>query len=58
MTYFFELFEIEFFGMELFDHLNVCKQMTDVTFFVLHSNTCKHLNLCKKGFIVNRIICI
>ena len=32
----------------MFIHLNECKQMTDVEFLLLRSNTWKHLTVCKK----------
>ena len=38
--------------IELFDHLTVCKQMTDVELLVLNSNTWKHLTECKQ--MINR----
>ena len=33
--------------IELFNHLNMCKEMTDVELFVLHSNTWNHFTVCK-----------
>ena len=43
-----ELFEIKFSKIEMFDHLIVRKQMTDVTLLVLDSNTWNHLTVCKQ----------
>ena len=40
--------EIELFQIEYFEHLTMCKQMTDVILLLLHSNTGKHLKVCKK----------
>ena len=34
--------------IELFDHLTVRKQMTDVKLLVLHNNTWNHLSMCKR----------
>ena len=30
------------------NHLTVCKQMTDITLLPLHSNTWDYLTVCKK----------
>ena len=32
----------------IFDHLTVCKQITDDILLVLHSNTWNHLTVCKQ----------
>ena len=34
--------------IELFEHLTVCKQMTDVKLFVLGNNTLTHLTVYKE----------
>ena len=34
--------------IELFLHLTVCKQMTDVELLVIHSNSWNHLTVCKQ----------
>ena len=34
--------------MYMYDHLNVCKQMTDVKLLLLHSNTWNHSSVCKQ----------
>ena len=47
---FVDLCKIEFLEIELFDHLTVCKQMTDfmILWIVIYRSTWNHLNVCKR----------